>query len=391
MSFLFGNKNKQEIVAVIDIGSGRVGGALVAISGNEKPKILFTTQKTIAADHDLDIGKFAGAMQKSLQYAVADLTGAKLGKVNRIVCFLSSPWYVSQTRDIRYSKNTPFVFNQKLLDELVTKEIKLFEGDHLQKYTGRGEPRIIESKITQILLHGYKTDDPFGKKVKEIDISAYISISPAPIIDLIERELFRAFHLSKVHFATFLFSSYAVARDLFPDKEDFILIDVGSELTDIAIVKSDMLTESLSFPRGENFLLRKIAEGLGKSVTESSSLLNMCLDDKLGSPDQEKVSKHLQSAKRDWLSMFQKTLGEMASDLLVPENIFLITDKPLASCFIEAINKEEFSQYALSEKKFEITALNEPLLHNFCTFEAKAARDRFLILESIFISTKMRS
>ena len=390
MSFLFGNKNKSELTAILDIGSGRVGGALVQISGADKPRILFTTQKNISADHGLNIDKFTSAMQKSLREVLADLEGAKLGKVAKAVCFLSSPWYASQTRDIRYTRNAPFVFTQKLLDELIQKEIKLFEGDHLQKYHDDAEPRIIESKITQILLHGYKTEDPFGKKVSEIDISAYISISPEKLLAIIERDIFRAFHVSKVHFATFLLSSYAVARDIFPEKENFILIDVGSELTDIAIVKNDMLAESMSFPRGANFILRKVAEGLGKSMAESSSLLNMCLDEKLGVGDQEKVAKHLQMAKKEWLSMFQKSLGEMASDLLVPENIFLITDKPMASCFIEAINKEEFSQYALSEKKFEITSLTEPLLHNFCTFEPEAGRDRFLILEAIFASTKMR-
>ncbi len=392
MSFLFGNKNKSELVAILDVGSSRVGGALVLISRNKttKPKILLSVKNQINEDHNLNTEKFTIAMESALRATLRDIEKAKQGSPTRIICFLSSPWYASQTRTINFVKNAPFILTQKIIDDLVTKEIKLFESDHLQKYAADPEkPRILESKITQIMLHGYKVPDPIGKKITEVELSLFLSMCPGKILASIEKEAFQVFHGAKVRFTTFVFSSYAVARDIFPDNENFLLIDIGGEITDIGIVKNDVLLESISFPRGSNFLLRKISEGLGKTFEESTSLLNMCMDDKLNDTEKQRVSGPLHTAKQEWLSMFQKSLGSMASDLLVPEHIYLITDKALASCFIETINKEEFSQYALAEKKFEITTFNEAMLHNFCTFEPDAERDRFIILETIFAAKKL--
>lgn len=392
MSFLFGNKNREELVAILDIGSSRVGGALVMIPNdkNKKPKILLSVKNPISEDHNLNLQKFTIAMVASLRKTLRDIEKAKLGSPTKVVCFLSSPWYTSQNRTITFSKNTPFVLNQKMIDDLVAKEIKLFEIDHLQKYeTETSKPRIIESKITQIMLQGYKVENPIGKKVEQIEMSLFLSVSPGKITESIEKEVFQIFHLPKVQFASFIFSSYAVARDLFSEKENFLLIDIGGEITDIAIIKNDVLLESISFPVGSNFILRKISEVLGKSIIESKSLLNMCLDDQLNNTEKEKVFKPLHKAKIDWLSMFQKSLGSMATDLLIPENIYLITDKQMTSCFIETINNEEFSQYALAEKKFVITSINEQILHNFCDFESDVSRDRFIIIETIFISKKM--
>ena len=354
-----------------------------------KPSVV-SIKNPITEDHNLNLQKFTMAMEKSLRKTLRDIEKAKLGSPTRIVCFLSSPWYTSQNRTISFSKNVPFILNQKVIDELTAREIKLFEIDHLQKYENELlKPRIIESKITQIMLQGYKVENPIGKKVEQIEMSLFLSMSPGKILESIEKEVFKIFHLPKIEFASFIFSSYAITRDLFIDKENFLLIDIGGEITDIAIIKNNVLLESISFPMGSNFLLRRIAEGLNKSVEESKSLLNMCLDDQLNEVEKEKVSKPLHTAKQEWLSMFQQSLGSVATDLLIPENIYLITDKPLTSCFIETITREEFSQYALAEKKFEITSLNEQILHNFCDFETDVSRDRFIIMETIFTSKKM--
>ena len=61
-------------------------------------------------------------------------------------------------------------------------------------------------------------------------------------------------------------------------------------------------------------------------------------------------------------------------------------DKDFADFFSQTIKTEQFSQYTLTESKFEVIILNTQKLHGVAMFEDNVIREPFLIIDSIYIN-----
>ena len=127
MSIFGGTKHKEELALVFDIGSSSVGGALFIMQKNNVPQIIFSIREPIVLEKEISFDRFLNLAMQSLLMVASKISTQGLGAPKKIFCVLSSPWYASQTRAIVLKKNAPFIFNSKLADSLIEKEIKLFE------------------------------------------------------------------------------------------------------------------------------------------------------------------------------------------------------------------------------------------------------------------------
>ncbi len=328
--------------------------------------------------------QFLKAMQQATLVAAGRVKQAKLGAPVRSYCFLASPWYACQIRTIRLAKGAPFIFTEKLRQELVTKEITLFETTDLKKFGPPESLKILETKNVEVKLNGYRVDDPFGKKVREVELTVFFSVSPKIVLEYIEHAIEKSFTLPKLHFFSFLFSSFVVMRNLFTHDEEFLLVDIGGEVTDISLVKKANLVHAVSYPLGKNFVLRRLASALGKTMPEVRSLIALYLQGGLDASAKSTLEPQLASAKTEWLSAFQKSLFSITNELSLPEKVLITADMELADWFREVIETEEFSQYVLTEKKFNAILVGGSLLYDFCNLADNVERNPFLMLESVF-------
>ncbi|MBY0376483.1 hypothetical protein K2P96_00730, partial [Patescibacteria group bacterium] len=117
------SKKKEEIVMVFDVGSSSVGGALFKVQESGVPRIILSLREPIVLEAELNEDRFLAQTAKALEILAGKIATKGIGAPKKIFCVLSSPWYASQTRTISMQKNTPFVFNNKLADSLIQKEI----------------------------------------------------------------------------------------------------------------------------------------------------------------------------------------------------------------------------------------------------------------------------
>jgi hypothetical protein len=175
---------KEKLVAIFDIGSGSVGGALVRIPQNKKdlPTIIKSTRTDIVNRKEVDFNLFLNDMILALGFTSQDIYQSKLGAPDEIVCVLASPWYLSETRMIKMSKEHSFVFTKKIVNDLLLNEVELLDKDFKEKYNGLDSlPEIIEHPIVGVSLNGYQVDDPLGKRTKSLEMSMIISLCPFPL------------------------------------------------------------------------------------------------------------------------------------------------------------------------------------------------------------------
>ena len=381
------HKEKEELALVFDVGSSSVGGAFVLAQKSGIPKIIFSVRELISLQETLNPEKFLSATIKSLEIVASKIYKAGLGAPKAVFCVLSSPWHSSQTRVIRLEKNTSFVFTSKLAESLIQKEISLFEEEYLAKYRDAQSPvRSIEFKNIKTVLNGYETSNPLNQKVKELEMTVFISVSPEQVLKKIEETIMHFFHFKEIEFSSFVLASFAVVRNLYTNQDNFILIDVGGEVTDIAMIKKNILRESISFPLGSNFIVRRVASLLHSSFNEAKSIVSLLKDGHATESEAKKVGLIIDELKTEWLSKFQASLANLSNDISIPSTIFVSVEKDLADFFCEIIGTEQFNQYTLTESKFKIVLLSAEVFHGLIQFGENAIRDASLIVGSIYIN-----
>jgi hypothetical protein len=381
------SKKKEELVLSLHIGSGAVGGALVRLNSSGTPKIVFSSIEHIPIEEKLNTPKFLEKTIKSLEVVVGNIYKSGLGAPVRIFCVLGSPWYASQTRLIQLKRNTPFVFTEKIADDLIRAEIKLMGEEHSLQY-GDGENAIrpIELKNIRTTLNGYETKEPLYKKTQEVEMTMFISMSGEKILRKMEESIRKSFQFEQIKFSSFAMVSFTVVRDLMPEHENFLLVDISGEVTEIFMVKKNVLHGSVSYPQGRNFFTRNIALGLGCTISEARSLVSLWKDGHAEEKVSAKITSILDKLRAEWLGKFQESLANISADISIPSRVYITADPNFAGMFAETIKAEQFSQYTLAESKFEIVTIDQKLLHNLAVFEEQAVRDPFLILDSVYIN-----
>lgn len=385
MSF-FGKKEKKELVLVFDIGSSSIGGAFVELTENGAPKVVYAIREPIRLEEVLNVDRFRVYAMHTLHKVVKKMCDSNLGAPKRIFCVLASPWYASQTRIINYEKNTLFTFTQKLADSLIASEIKIFEEEHGIGKGGENTVRAIELRNMKTILNGYATTNPINQKALNLKMTVFVSMGEESVLSEIEEAIWRHFPYIEIKFSSFLIASFSLARDMFINNNSFLLINIGGEVTDIAIVKEDVLKESATFPIGSHFMTRGISESLVCSIEEAKSSIMLY---EAGHMLQNKESVFQESLKRlrtEWLAKFQSTLATLSSDISIPATVFITVDPSLAKFFSETIRTEQFNQYTLTESKFRLIFLNSDALGGIAEVTNEAKKDPFIIIDSIYIN-----
>lgn len=387
----FSSKKKvtDSTILLVDVRSSSIGASFVRVQNDipSTPFIAASARMPFETESEPSLDALLIKIQNVMTSMIHSLIVKEKQVPDDIVVVLGSPWYASQSRRIIYKKNAPFIVSHKLLQELIDKEIVLFK-EWYSKEHDIVDIEIIENVVQKITLNGYDVTDPYDKKTQEMEISILVSLSPAIVARTIRSALSSVFHARKVNFVSFGSTAFTALRDSFPETKESIIVDIGAEVTDIVVVKKEVLMSCGSAPAGYNALYRSIDKGMVvSSIKEAKShFLMMC-----SGHGNEQVSKKCRTITdtvgNAWLEVFQKTLLDLSTDLSLPSTVFLMADDDVAPWYQQVLKREELHQYVLSEKEFNVIIINKSAIwEHVRTNDQEALVDPYLILESIFIN-----
>lgn len=391
MGFLFSASKKEKLVAIFDIGSGSVGGALVKIplTGKDLPVIIKSARTEITSRKDFDYNLFLKDMNIALNKTVTSLYNKKSGAPKEIICVLASPWYTSEVRTIKISKNSSFIFSYHLADELIKKEISNLNKSHKDKYDIlKNMPVIIEQHITSVSLDGHLTSNPLNKRCKSCEMNMLISLAPQLCLEKIQDTLSKTFHHIPVTFSSFPLSAYLAVRDKYIDEDSYLLVDVSGEITDITVVIKGVLKSVLSFPFGKKVFLKHISSKLYIESRDAEELFKLYNDDNLSVELIRKLSPVLKFLEESWGQSFINCIKSLPNFLLFPSTVFLTADDDVKKLFSNVLRNEKNIQSLFSGHKCEVITLDGPEFLNMCGIQ-EGKCDPFLMTESIAIMRKM--
>ncbi len=385
------SKKKEKLVVIFDIGSGSVGGAIARIptDGKGLPVIIKLARTEIEFQAELNFGLFMKDMLKALNTTAISLYKEMVGAPEEIVVVLASPWYLSETRTIKMSKDKVFTFTKKLADELLQKEIEALNEMYQKKYGGiDSTPEVIENQVLDVSLNGYSVEDPIGKSSKSIEMSMIISLSPKICLEKIRNTIGKTFHHSHIKFSSFVVSSYLAVRDKYVATDSYLLLDIGGEVTDVAIISKGILKASLSFPFGKKIFFKYICTKLNIELRDAKELFTLYSLGALSERRKKKVSPLFQSIENSWGEAFRMCIGTLPHILTLPSTIFVTADEDIRGWFVNVIKNEPYIQSMVAERKCTVITLEGPEFLNMCKVEGGTC-DPFLMIEAIAITRKM--
>lgn len=384
LHFLPSKKPAVPLTLALHIGSERVSAALFEESPPGRPRVLWIGQEAILFREEATASGLSSAMLRALdlclihaeKYGVRHIaaTGRSGAAVSSVVFALSSPWHISEAKLLKLSRKNPEVVAKSAINELMAVEEKTLEERLRFSPKQKPEYALVESKILSIRLDGYPSSNPYGKKAREVEVLLFASVSPSAIFEKVKSALSKRFPESRIHSHTFILAAYAGIRDAFPETDDFIVMEVGGEVTDLAIVKKGLLLNAASLPLGENTLLREllhICQGLPHCSAES--LLSVHAGGEISAAEKKKVEQAIQKTKTDWLALFNAVISGFSEEAFLPGKVFLFADGPSAPVFEKFLKSAELGQFSLSGKPFAVEAAGPALARKFADHERKVA------------------
>lgn len=388
---MFGSSKEHDLL--IHIGSGSVSGALVVLNNAGKPHILHTQSADfpVKEKENIQAEVLIIHMLSALHTVVTALWKIHRHNVSNVHIIFSSPWFSSFSKSIDVKKDAPFVVQPKIVEKLVGEQVaSIFKtaGKNASSSpatsTATSAPVIIENAPSHIRINGYETTTPYGKTAHSLDVSVYVSTIKQALHDQIESEIYSVLHPKAVHFHTFPFAVWSILGPLFSAKEDYVLVDIGSEMTDAVLVRRGAIGSIVSFPIGKNQFARKVGLNFDIHPELSESLLNMYADKMADEQMAGRLETLITAFSEEWSARFHQAAAELnravaSQENFLPQRAFFVSDANMSGIFGEIIGKQIPN----------ITALSKENLVQFVEFGTQNAPNIFLALGTLYMNATL--
>lgn len=395
MSLLsFKSNTKEESVLLFDIGNGTITGSLVYFKKGEKPTFIYICKEFFATKEKLNAKSleiqmdtlFGEVVQNTLKKGLEHkFWSTNKKRIDSVMISFSSPWFLSKTKHIHLTNEKEFVITQKFLNEIVNKEILEIKKE-LSGETSGDTYDVVESSIVHGKINGYTVSNLIGKETKNFDASLYISVISNEFKQKIFNTVSKVTHvpLKKIYLNTFPLVLFGVIRDLFTKEENFMLMDVTSEVTDITLVNGDIIEKTVSFPSGKNLILRQIAKNLNITPEIAESTLKLFINKKISDDISIKVSDSLVEVEKEWSIYLENALLEISPEMNLPHTLFMTADREASQIFNDFLNIQKLDATSLWRKNMHVTHIDLDKLSTFFQNDSGFILDEFIVILSLF-------
>jgi len=358
-SLFSSTSNKEHLVAVFDIGSGSIGGAIVSLNSEEEesiPKIVASTRLNIESKSylDMDFEAFTKDMLSTLEQTASALFNLKKGAPQEIFCMLASPWYDSEIRNIKESNLKKVGLDKNRIDLLTKEELTKLDKEYNQKYKADKDKRVvIEQYVSSFILDGRTEANPLSKKARNIEMDLVVSVSPKEIIKKIKEEIKKSFSTEKVDFMSFSSASYLAVRDNFViSKDTYFLVDISGQTTDITAIDRGFIKSFKSFSFGRKNIFRYLTNKLGLDTREARNFFNLHNDNNLTTNLKNKIDPEISFLKTTWFKKFKQKIEEIKDEGVKTSKTFFVTaDDDVKKWFGKVIEESEKDETLIDSYK----------------------------------------
>lgn len=304
-------------VLLIDMGSASVGMALAEPNKAGVPVISKVKREEFENTSGMNTPALTDLATAALRRCLVGAGAYSTPQEAHVV--LAAPWYKASISRINSETERPV----RITEGTIEKALESYKRKNLASTPGR---QLIESVATQTYVNGYATtvEKPVAGSTLAIDY--YESEADAPFLAAIEAELRKAFPGATVSFHSFLFEAFAVLRAV-RDESGFVLLDIGGEITDAAIVRQGGFSFIGSFPYGALSFVRSVSDNLHGTSANAASRSTLFVKGELSTEETSSFREVFLKAAGEWENGYRRLLESAALEIPVPHTTFIIADK----------------------------------------------------------------
>jgi hypothetical protein len=390
-------EKSEKVSLLVTIGSGLISAGLVAFADGQKPTIIYSVFLPFKIEESPEKNKLASTMNSLLGQVLslvikdglsqAYWKGKKKHIYSALVSF-SSPWFVSKIKKIELQEGKAFVVGQSFIQSILESEKKIFV-DEINGDKSKKSPDniiVIENAFTDFKINGYSITNYLGQKTKNLTTSLYMSAVPKSVVDIVYGQLSKHFSIKaeNISMNSFSFISFAVSENLFPALNDFLLVDVTAEMTDVVLVNKKSVAEIVSFPSGRNFIIRQIARKFGVSTEIAESLLRMSAGKKSDDETTTQMQEVLSDAEKEWSIYFENAFTELSKSAVLPPIVCLTAGEDVSDLYSGFLEIQKEDQTAEFRKNIQVFHLDERAMSHLYNTDPKFKPNVFLSVLTVF-------
>jgi hypothetical protein len=317
--------------------------------------------------------------------------------ISRIMCVFSSPWDVATTRSLHFRFEHPFVITPAFLNDVISYEGKNFinavskEADASKAPTEKRHV-LAERDILRTAVNGYPVRYPVGRQADDFEMTLFLSALPQALFRSVEKICEKQFPGAGVELYSATGVYFNVLHQLYPAEKSFIITHIGGETTDVSVVKDNAITETISFPLGRNFVIRRLLDEIsGITPSVALSMINVHQNGDAAPRMSQKLHNVLSQVESDWVGLFADSMQDFAKDFFLPTRVFVLSGDNAAPSFANLITNHKLPVRGPGTPAIIAEAINPALLHHEIICAAGEECDPFLSAEILFLDSRAAS
>lgn len=392
---LFSSKDERDISIILNVGSGSVAAAIVSLSKISGPKILFSLREPIPFQLHSNPARLPALMASALEKACKTILTDGIprlqsapnqhGKIREVLVTFCPPWYVSETRLLTIRNIKPFAFTEDLVSAALKKEAAEFEQ---KENMAKDQAACLDQDVMSVSLDGYRIEHPYGRRAVQADFSAYLSITSSPVLENSRSIIARHFSPPEIAFTSLPLLAFRVLRERVAKEKDFLLIDVSRELTEISLVKKDLIQETASFPLGKNHFIREIMKFSKSSPESAASELSLSLKNMATEEHDVKVRLLISKVAANWTQSLRETLENISEAHYIPSTIYILAQSDLEAFFADSAKQAIALSSTLSAENSSVEVINQEFLKGEYAESESAQADALMILSALYCNSR---
>jgi len=381
----FKRERKSKKIVIFDFRSSSVAGSVLAINPkHSQPTILFAKREYYFFTEKPSPNEFINRAHIAFKKLINEINHFSTpdseieNEIDSVKILLGEPWYTPNFVEVHYDQNKEFTVSANLLSKItqnLVKENKIEE-----------DLEIIEKNIASILINGYESESPIGKKAKDLKISFCITKIAKETKENLSDIIRKSFNNNNIEFYSHTNVIYSFLKNNFHSMKDYLIFDISGEITEMTLVRKTLLKTHASIPVGIHIFTRKISEYLGLGLYNTWSSLNLFADKKHVEQNKQKRVYNLIEKVSDEFFPHIKNILEKNNITNLPNKIFLITDEEsrvLMKNLFE--NHDVYYDILKLPRKPDIISFNKRSFDNFCNYEIGVKNDNIISIFANFV------
>jgi hypothetical protein len=388
MSFFF-FKTKPSLSFVFDIRDDSVSLAVARFEKSKKPELILCRKYSLSVQNIDNHKKYLDSMIKTLDKIIVSARKGliRIGnreKIGKYYFFIGSPWSVSQAKTVKIIKDKPFVINNSVLEKIILGEETAIEKT-IEEQTKEENWKVLEERVIEAKINGYKVDDVYYKKASNLAMEIFVSFIPSELknkmINYVDQKIGR---FTKRQNNSCALSSYSFLRDLYSNKNDFIYVDIGKFITDVYVVREDVIFGVASVPFGEDAIVEKSLADSKIPKEVFISQLNIGEDKNFDLLSHNNGKELLKPGIEEWQDKLKITLSKICTEMNIPSNLFIIPNSSISSIISKDISNKNKPLEILGTK-IEATTIIEGVINNMTLNGKSFANQPYVKMDLLFL------